>query len=149
MNTRRLIAGMILAWIPLLLFSQPYEHSAGIRAGYSSGLTYKAFFLFRPTAIEVTALYNNHGFQAAALLEIHRELDRKGQFMAFAGGGLAVGQREDEFAAGLVAAAGLEYCLRRIPLCFGIDWKPTLMVLRTTNYDLFDLGLYARYRFKL
>ncbi len=57
--------------------AQPYMHSAGIRAGYSSGISYKGFRLHRMSAFEVDFLYNKHGFNLGALYEYHLEPFKK------------------------------------------------------------------------
>ena len=139
----------LLVLFPLQLRAQPYEHAAGIRAGYSSGFTYKGFFLHRLSAIEAAAMYSRNGFQVSAMYEMHHELDRKGRFYVFAGAGLAGGTWEDEFSAGICATGGVMYCLRKIPLNFGADWRPALNAYQSFDYELLDFGLSIRYRFSL
>ena len=60
---------VLMSATSMLLSAQPYEHSVGVRAGYSSGIVYKAFFRHRPTAIEGGLLYNRHGFSLNALAD--------------------------------------------------------------------------------
>jgi len=129
--------------------AQPYEHSAGIRAGYTSGIYYKGFFLHRMNAIEVGVGYNQHGINISGLFLVHKELFGDEQWLAYFGGGLYGGEWDEEFSIGITAVGGVEYTLRKTPLNFGLDWRPMLNAYRTFGYDLLDFGLTVRYRFKL
>jgi len=129
------------------LRAQPYDHSVGLRAGYSSGITYKGFRLHRMGAYEADILYNRHGFNISALYEHHMEPFRNERFLLYAGGGAFGGKWDEEFSLGLLAVAGIEYTLRDLPLNFGLDWRPMLNVYRTLATDFLDFGLCIRYRF--
>ena len=140
--------------IPLLLLStgllaQPYEHAAGIRAGYSAGLSYKGFRLHRMAAIEADFLYNQHGLSLSAMYLIHKELDPKGRWLALAGGGLMGAKWEGDLAPGLVGGIGIEYVVRKTPLNFSLDWRPMLKLYPGAEFDPLDFGLSIRYRFSL
>jgi hypothetical protein len=135
--------------ITLTALSQPYEHAAGIRAGYSSGFTYKGFFLHRMSAIGLDVLYNPNGLNISAMYLVHAEPFRKGHWLFYTGGGPMGGTWDDFFSVGILAIAGVEYYLRDLPLTFGFDWKPMLGLYRFTHYDLIDLGFCIRYRFSL
>lgn len=143
----------ILAGILLLsgtALAQPYEHSGGIRAGYTYGLSYKGFFLHSMNALEVNLAYNRHGLNISGLYEIHMEPFRKNsQWLAYFGGGVFGGQWDEDFSMGLMAVGGIEYTLRKTPLNFGLDWRPMLNAYKNFGYDLLDFGLTIRYRFKL
>ena len=142
-----IIFGILL--LPLGLQAQPYEHAAGVRAGYTSSINYKGFFLHSMNAIEAGVGYNKHGLNISALFQIHKELFGDDQFLAYFGGGLFGGQWDDEFSIGLAAVGGIEYTLRKTPLNFGLDWRPMMNVYRNFGYDFLDFGLTVRYRFKL
>jgi hypothetical protein len=130
------------------LHAQPYMHAAGIRAGYSSGISYKGFRLHRMSAFEVDFLYNRHGFNLGALYEYHLEPFKKNtRTFVYLGGGAFGGDWDDEFSLGLSAVAGLEYTVRNLPLNFSIDWKPMLNLYAVFEPDLLDFGLSIRYRF--
>ena len=73
---RTKLLGLTIALSVILLIpwqqdlqAQPYMHSVGIRAGYSSGISYKGFRLHRMSAFEVDFLYNKHGFNLGGLYE--------------------------------------------------------------------------------
>lgn len=144
-----------LAFVGGILFlcfsisAQPYEHSGGVRAGYTSGLTYKGFFLHSMNAIELNLGYNRHGLNISGLYVVHTEPFRNSRWLPYFGGGLFGGEWENEFSLGLVAVGGIEYTLHKTPLNFGFDWRPMLNAYRKTGYDLLDFGLCIRYRFKL
>ena len=131
------------------LKAQPYKHSVGIRAGYSSGISYKGFRLHRMSAFEVDFLYNKHGLNLGALYEYHLEPFRKStRTFIYLGGGAFGGQWDEEFSLGVAAVAGIEYTLRDLPLNFSLDWKPMLNIYAVFEPDWLDFGLSIRYRFK-
>ena len=141
-----LILGIIL---PPSLTGQPYEHAAGVRAGYSSGLTYKGFLRYRMSAFQLDAYYNRHGFNLSLQYLYHMEPFRNNRWLVFAGGGPFSGQWDDAFSAGLLLTGGIEYVMRDLPLNFGFNWRPLLNIYRESAYDLLDFGLSVRYRFSL
>ena len=130
------------------LLAQPYKHSAGIRAGYSSGISYKGFRLHRMSAFEADFLYNRHGFNLTALYEYHLEPFKKNtRTFIYLGGGAFGGDWDEQFSLGVAAVAGIEYTLRDLPLNFSFDWKPMLNVYEVFEADFLDFGLSIRYRF--
>lgn len=142
-----LMALMGAAMVPLS--AQPYEHSVGVRAGYSSGIVYKAFFRHRPSAIEGGLLYNRHGFNLSALYEYHPELFRNKRIQVYFGGGAFGGEWDEEFSLGIAGVAGIEYILRDLPLSFSADWKPMLNLFEDFEADWLDFGISIRYHFKI
>ena len=136
-----------IAAISLSMYAQPYAHSVGVRAGYSSGITYKGFFTHQMAAMEGDILYNNHGFNLTALLEQHIEVFRNKRSMVYFGGGAFGGSWDAEFSIGVAAVGGIEYTLRDVPLNFSLDWKPMLNVFADFEFDFLDFGLSIRYRF--
>ena len=138
-----------LLLIPMFLLAQPYNHAGGVRAGYSSGLTYKGFFLHSMGAVELDALYNQHGLNISALYLMHWKPSRKSRWLLYTGGGIFGGEWDQNLSLGLLAIGGIEYVFRDLPLNFGVDWKPMLSIYRDLNYDLLDFGITIRYRFKL
>lgn len=144
------LALLILTWeSKMSLLAQPYEHSVGIRAGYSSGISYKGFFRHKMTAIEASVLYNRHGFSLNGLYEYHLEPFRNKRLLVYMGGGVFGGNWDEEFSLGIAGVAGLEYTLRDLPLNFSVDWKPMLNLYRNFDYDLVDFGVSIRYCFKI
>ena len=148
------LSKVIIMAAVLLLFgrekmtAQPYQHAVGIRAGYSSGISYKGFLLHRMSAFEVDFMYNRHGLNLAALYEYHLEpFQKNSRTFLYLGGGVFGGDWEDEFSIGLAAVTGLEYTLRDLPLNFSVDWKPMLNLYAVFEPDFLDFGLSIRYRF--
>lgn len=139
---------LIISGSSMKLSAQPYEHSVGIRAGYSSGISYKGFLLHRMSAIEASILYNRHGFGVNALYEYHLEPFRNKRLLVYVGGGVFGGSWDEEFSIGIAGLAGIEYTLRDLPLNFSVDWKPMLNLYRDFEHDLVDFGVSIRYRFK-
>lgn len=142
---------IMLLYIPgsLTLSAQPYEHSLGVRAGYSSGIIYKGFFRHRMTSVEAEALYNRHGLNISALYEFHAKPFRSQQWFIYAGGGLFGGNWENDISMGVLAVGGIEYVVRDLPLSFSIDWKPMMNIYRKFEVDPLDAGVSFRYRFSL
>ena len=140
---------IILLTLVLNLKAQPYEHSVGIRAGYSSGISYKGFFRHQMAAIEGDLLYNQHGFNITALYEHHLEPTQNKRLLAYLGGGIFGGNWEGEVSAGLSPIVGIEYTLRDLPLNFSIDWKPMMNAFQVFGIDLLDFGVSIRFRFSL
>lgn len=126
--------------------AQNYIHSAGVRAGYSSGLAYKGFFRHRLSAIEANLLYNPHGFHAGLLYEYHLEPFRNKRALPYAGAGIFSGNWDEEFSFGIHAVLGFEYNLRDIPLSFSFDWRPMFNIYVDTEPGFIDFGLSIRYR---
>jgi hypothetical protein len=149
MNTRFILLLLAVICIPAALSAQPYEHAGGIRAGYSSGLSYKGFFLHRMSAIEIDALYNQHGLNLAGMFVMHVEPFRNSRWLLYFGGGLFGGNWDQELSAGVAAIGGMEYTLRDLPLNIGLDWRPMGNLYKEGSYDLLDFGLTIRYRFTL
>ncbi|MDF1576294.1 MAG: hypothetical protein P1P86_13985 [Bacteroidales bacterium] len=127
--------------------AQTYSHAAGIRAGYSSGISYKGFRLHRMSAFEVDVLYNRHGFNLGALYEYHLKAFQSRRTFFYLGGGAFGGDWKEVLSLGVAAVAGIEYTLRDLPLNFSIDWKPMLNIYARFEPDFLDLGLSVRYRF--
>ena len=131
----------------LKLSAQPYNHAVGIRAGYSSGISYKGFRLHKMWAIEADVLYNRNGLNITALYENHLEPFRSKRTFIYLGGGPFGGKWDGELSLGIAAMAGLEYTLRDLPINFSLDWKPMLSLYTQLEQDLLDFGLSIRYRF--
>lgn len=129
------------------LVAQPYEHSVGVRAGYSSGISYKGFFRHRMVAAELDLLYNRNGLNLSALTEYHLEPFRRKRLLVYVGGGAFGGNWDKLASAGIAAVAGVEYVVRDQPLHFSADWKPMMNLYREFHVDLLDFGVSIRYYF--
>lgn len=147
-----MIRSSIFIFILLLsttVAGQPYEHSLGVRAGYSSGITYKGFFRHQMAAIEADILYNRHGFNVSGLYEHHIEPFQNRRWLVYLGGGAFGGNWEEELSVGLAIVAGIEYNVRDLPLNFSLDWKPMMNIYQLFEIDLLDFGVSIRYHFSL
>lgn len=131
------------------LAAQPYEHAAGIRAGYSSGITYKGFFRHTDNAVEADFYYNNHGLNIAAFYSWNFSLSAKDRFFFYTGPGLMGGQWDEAISLGICAQAGLMYVPRKVPLDFSLGWRPLFNLYKHTEPDFLDFGLVIRYRFSV
>lgn len=149
MANTRTILGIFLMMAALGAAAQPYDHAAGVRAGYSSGFTYKGFFLHRMSAVGVDVLYNPNGLVISGQFLFHAEPFRNRRWLVYAGAGPMGGRWDDNLSLGILGSAGIEYTLRDLPLNFGFDWRPMLGIYRYTEYELLDIGFTIRYRFTL
>jgi hypothetical protein len=131
----------------LKLSAQPYNHAVGVRAGYSSGISYKGFRLHKMSAIEAEFLYNRNGLNITALYEYHLEPFHSKRAFIYLGGGPFGGKWDNELSLGVAAVAGFEYIVRDLPLNFSLDWKPMFNLYSQLEQDLLDFGLSIRYRF--
>ena len=152
MNSRHttLIFALILLFFSSAdkLDAQEYTHSAGIRAGFSSGIVYKGFF-DRNSAIAIEGLYNRNGLNVTGLYQYHIAPFKNDRALFYFGGGPFAGQWGDEFSLGVAGVAGFEYILRDIPLVFSVDWKPLFNIIMQTDYEFVDFGLAIRYYFEI
>lgn len=153
MRTRAIYMIMFLGSLCMFAMAtagaQVYENAAGIRAGYSSGMSYKRFFLHSANAIEADVYYNNHGLHLSGQFLTHLEADRKSRWLIYGGGGPFGGQWDEDLSLGICGVIGVEYLIRDLPLNVGVDWRPMLNLYRHFDYDLLDFGLTIRYRFSL
>ena len=140
---------LITVSLSVSLNGQPYDHSGGVRAGYSSGITYKGFFRHQMAAIEADVFYNRHGLNLSVLYEHHMELFRSKRWLLYMGGGAFGGEWEEELSLGLAAVGGIEFVVRDLPLNFSLDWKPMVNIFRIYELDFLDFGVCIRYRFTL
>ena len=110
-KTYFIVAGLLIMGLTELE-AQPYRHAVGIRAGYSSGISYKGFMLHRMSAFQFDFLYNRHGLNLSALYAYHLEpFQKSSRTFFYLGGGPFGGQWEDEFSVGLAALAGIIWSL--------------------------------------
>ena len=149
MIRRMLIICSVLLIAQLSLTAQPYEHAAGVRAGFSSGITCKTFLRYSMSAFQLDGYYHTHGLYLGVQYLYHLEPFRTSRWLIFAGGGPFSGQWDDAVAAGVSVTTGIEYNMRDLPLNFGIDWKPMLNLYRNSDTALLDFGVSIRYRFSL
>lgn len=149
MKPLHIVLILLMVTLPMGLSAQPYEHAGGVRAGYSSGITYKGFFRYQMSAIEADILYNQHGFNLTGMYLYHTEPFRNERWLLYVGGGAFGGDWDEAFSIGLTAAIGMEYVVRDLPLNFSLDWKPMANLYREMEADFLDFGFSIRYRFRL
>jgi hypothetical protein len=53
----------------------------------------------------------------------------------------------DPFILGVAGEAGLEYRFNKVPLAIGIDWRPGLSIVETTDFHFDVFGVNVRYVF--
>lgn len=145
----RFPAMALMLMISASCLAQPYEHAAGVRAGFSSGLNYKFFFRHTVNALEGNVYYNRNGLNLAAYYSWNLEVFNSSQCFLYFGPGLFGGQWDEALSLGLGGQAGLEVVPRKVPLSFAIDWRPLFNLYKDFDVDLVDFGLCIRYRFSI
>lgn len=56
-------------------------------------------------------------------------------------------QIDDPFYLGVVGEIGLEYRFESVPLAIGLDWRPSVSIIETTDFHPEMVGLNVRYVF--
>jgi hypothetical protein len=54
---------------------------------------------------------------------------------------------DNPFLFGAAFEAGLEYRFKEVPIAIGMDWRPTLSIVETTDFHVEGFGLNVRYVF--
>lgn len=135
--------------------SSSYHTAIGLRAGVTSGVTFKQF-LGGPTAVEVIAGIWPYGFSGTVLFEKHANAGAEGLAWYYGAGGHAVIQsgriyyphrspRYDYYYStgsalglGVDGIIGLEYKIKPIPFAVSLDLKPFAEV-NTAGYVFLGL----------
>ncbi len=132
-------------------YSQNYKQAIGLRGGVYSGVNYKNFF-GNSTAFEVLLLRPWKAFEMTLLVEYHIPMDRNRNFFLYYGAGAHTGlynsrYTKSSFVYGGDLIVGFEYEFKRIPVAFGIDWKPFYNFAGTKGFFTDGGALSFRYTF--
>lgn len=156
------------------LSAQSYEHSAGVRLGHTSGLTYKKF-LVDEQAIELLLSGRNEGIQLTVNYLKHSQMEFafNQNFYVYYGVGGHIGMErfndikktivpqpegsiptfifEDQnyFTMGIDGMLGLEYRWLSVPITLSFDVKPyfNFIGMRYTEIKFWDAGFSFKYVF--
>lgn len=147
-------------------FSQYYRHSAGLRLGGTTGVTYK-HFQTESMAYEILVSGRNDGFQVTALYENYFPTKLSQNLFAYIGCGAHVGFERYEgylpvraelsntspgtirninppkyFSMGIDGIMGMEYRFTA-PVTLGLNIKPrfSFIGMRFTNLEFWDASL--------
>ena len=162
---------LFLFVIPVLVNAQYHQHSAGVRLGGTSGITYKTF-MNDNQALQFLLSGRESGAQATITYHFYTPLNL-GKYETFffyygPGGHAGVEKHEKEiyiinepfpayatyenqtqFVMGLNAIVGIEYRLISVPLVIGFDIKPYLnyVGMRKLDFIFWDAALTIKYAF--
>lgn len=154
-------------------FAQEYKGAIGLRFGYGWGLSGKYFFNSNGygkssgPAIEGLLRYGYHGvvftkpgINISALYEKHWMLSRDERWSYLLGGGLSLGYGNKSttniFAFGIDPILGVDVLLRKFPINFTFDYKPTIYFdkyIRNNSIKVkpsvsyYEIALSVRYAF--
>jgi len=141
--TRLLYIASFMLLFQGVLFAQPYKNAVGVRAGYSSGITFR-HSIDREFLAEGLALYNRHGFQFTALYGYQFTPYAKERLYYYGNAGLHIGNWEEDFALGAAIAVGSEFVFRDAPVIIGLEWKPMINIYRILDYGIPDIAVTLR-----
>ncbi len=168
-NTFKLVAVLAILCVASSTKAQYYLHSAGMRFGPTTALTYKSF-VQEDGAIELMLSGRTNGIQLTGLFEKYAstELELRGSFFTYWGvgghlgyerywdvrnfgdmNGFFNGLENTFFAMGVDAIAGIEYRSVTLPLTLNLDVKPYLNFVgfRAVNAKIHDIAFSVKYTF--
>lgn len=139
------------------LNAQDYINSIGLRAGLSTGITFK-HFLSSNDALEGILTTRWGGFNITGLYERHgRAFDTDNLYYYYGGGahiGVMSGRNNPWFnntntytVIGIDGIIGLEYVFEEIPFNISLDWKPGFNLIGYTGFWGDEVALSFRYIF--
>ncbi len=167
----RLILGVLMITLSSVIFAQDYKHSAGLRLGHTSAITYKDF-LVNDEAVELLLSGRRDGLQLTTIYTFHKplEFEFNENFYLFYGLGAHVGyeeysgfdkvltsaepprlafERRTYFVMGADALVGVEYRWLSVPATVGFDIKPyfTFIGMRYIDGRFWDAAITFKYIF--
>lgn len=169
---KRLLLILTMVTAGVATEAQHYKHSAGIRTGYTSAITYKRFFS-DDQAIEFMASGRNDGFQVTTIYQFNKpmEVSFNDRFFVYYGVGASVGYerfsgrfaqpelnpagpdfvygKRTYFTMGINAILGVEYRWLAVPITVALDVKPLIQYIgmQYTETNFWDMGLSIKYVF--
>lgn len=138
----------------------PYTAAIGLRGGFLYGISYKQFLNARG-AIEAILGTRWQGYSLTGLFEYQKETKFSEDLDWYVGFGAHAGTYEERYfltnvakknssksvvAIGVDAVVGAEYKVVKVPVTFGLDFKP-FMDLVNGNQNYLDAALTIRYTF--
>lgn len=149
---------IIITGFMINLKAQDYQNALGLRAGLSTGITYK-HFLSTTDAFEGILTTRWGGFNLTGLYERHgRAFDTDNLYYYYGGGahiGAWSGRNNPWFnntntytVIGIDGILGLEYVFEEIPFNISIDWKPGFNLIGYTGFWGDEVALSFRYIFQ-
>lgn len=156
----RIVVSILALFVfgPSLCNAQPYKAGAGLRGGFTNGLTAKVF-LKESLAIEgIASFHSRHAF-LTALAEIQKPSELAPGLSWYFGGGGHLGYfrggyyiwKKNEFyrtpapTFGIDGVIGVEYVIKEIPFSLSLDIKPSVDFIYSASF--WQGGLSIRYIF--
>jgi hypothetical protein len=141
--------------ISKLSFAQESKGAAGLRFGYGWGLSGKMFLDRNGNALEFTlkqgmhgSLYNTNFVNLATTYQKHFEIDRRGKWFFYAGGGAALGfgkntSEQRIISTGILPIIGLDFWTQNlvVPFNLSFDYSPGIYYDRTTKVKKNDVNI--------
>jgi hypothetical protein len=149
-------------------YGQEYRYSAGLRGGYSSGITFEAY-LDDFNAFKGLMSWRDKGMQFTGLFEHYKPVftKRSDHFFVYYGIGGHIGYTrwykkyysDDQYYTyyenvaspvfGIDGIVGLEFRLYKVPLAFDLDFKPFVEVFGQTAFKTVfsDFAFGIKYNF--
>lgn len=166
---KKILLLLFLGAIFQVTFSQNFNREAGIRAGITSGFTYR-MYLDDYLSYESILSFRRSGMQVSLLRQIHEEgsfLDQGNKlhfiyglgghlgffftdrYKSFGYNSLNYPQKKFTPVIGIDAYAAMEYRFDSFPIVLGMDYKPffEFSMYQFFKMRLWDLAFTLKYRF--
>lgn len=151
---------LIVTLFNSLILSAQYNFAIGIRAGGTSGITFKSFNSAGNT-LEGILGFCGDCFSITGLFEKNREINNTNGLSWFYGGGAHIAFYEDDrwfsernydddgaLGFGVDGIIGIEYKIPEVPLAFSLDFKPFVEITTRNNFLFWlDPGLGVKFAF--
>lgn len=157
MKMKLFFAGLLFIAISFNAKSQDYVNSVGLRAGLSTGISYK-HFLSTTDAAEGILTTRWGGFNITGLYERHLDSFDVDRLYFYYGAGGHIGFWDGDTnpwfndassytVIGIDGIIGVEYALKEIPFNISIDWKPGINLIGYSGFWGDELALSFRFIF--
>lgn len=137
----------VLAFVTLCSAANAQE--LGIRLGDALGNNAAVDAIFSTgkfSRIHADVSFGNNGVGVEALWDfLYKPLGGE-EFNWYAGVGPSL-RIDDPFWLGVSGEIGLEYRFKTAPVALGLDWRPTFMIVESTEFWAGGFGFNARYVF--
>jgi hypothetical protein len=140
---------VVMAVIALATYVSAYAQEVGVRFGGTNGaggVALDGVFGTGPGRIHADLGFYHGGAGIDVLWDfIYKPLGGEA-FNWYLGAGPTT-YIGDDFWLGLSGELGLEYRFKSVPISVGADWRPTLWVIKETEFGADSFGLNVRFRF--
>lgn len=158
---KKLFTAICLVFIATLAIhseskAQSYDNAIGGRFGAANGVTFKTS-LGGNKMVDLIANFrsnsNNSWFRVTGLYEIYNPINNAPGLNWYYGFGGSIGSvkykptNSSDLYLGVDGVLGLDYKFDNAPINISLDWKPTVALVPSTDFDASGVGLSVRFTF--